>query len=137
MHRKFEKQVRLKENPAVLSDLDVLAESLNMEKTPTQTPIHPSQENPKSPLDSSTLTPSDQASLVDLITNGILSNLSNDAYLEKFLNTRELRRDNQVLAAQIKHLLKDNKRLEAELANQGNQLGSYKQIAGNIYLKIN
>ncbi len=90
-------------------------------------------------LEESLLSPdkaSDLSRLLDQVSDRILARFSDDVYLEKFLHARELRKDNQMLAAQVKHLLKDNKRLELELASRGNQLGSYKQIAGNIYLKI-
>ena len=73
---------------------------------------------------------------VENLTDGVIRKLTDEDYLEKYLNTKELRRDNQMLAGQVKNLLKEKKRLEQELVDQGKNLGSYKQIAGNLYIKI-
>ncbi len=73
---------------------------------------------------------------VNIVTQGVLEKLSDGAFIDKFLYTRELRNDNERLAAQVKHLLQEKKRLEADLMIQADQLARYKKVAGNIFLKL-
>ena len=70
------------------------------------------------------------------IADSILTRLRDDQFLDKFLRARELQRDNQLLASQVKHLLREKKELQAQLASQEDDLRRYKAVVGNIYLKI-
>ncbi|MBK8190151.1 MAG: hypothetical protein IPK79_06835 [Vampirovibrionales bacterium] len=70
------------------------------------------------------------------ISDNILARLRDDEFLDKFLRARELQRDNQLLASQVKHLLREKKQLEAMLASHEDDLRRYKAVVGNIYLKI-
>ncbi len=119
-------------------NLPISTPDLNRDETEMNTtePLNPSFEDYEEEKKDSENPELIAKDISNKVSDTVLKKLSDDAYLEKFLHSRELRQDNQMLAAQVKHLLKETKRLESELANRGSQLGSYKQIAGNIYLKL-
>lgn len=74
--------------------------------------------------------------LVSRVGNKLLSTIQNEEFLNKFLNTRELLEDNKTLASQVQQLLREKKQLEAELAHTQSEVGTFKRIVGNIFLKM-
>lgn len=68
------------------------------------------------------------------VTEGILSQLSDVEVLERFLDVKSLKKDNQVLASQVRRLMQEIKTLRDEMAESKKCLSQFKKIAGNLYL---
>ena len=73
---------------------------------------------------------------IHLMTQGVLEKMSDETVLNQFLNARELREDNAALALQVQKLLKDKKRLEADIKRQALLSNRFKPVMGNVYLRI-
>lgn len=70
------------------------------------------------------------------VTETMAEKITQQPYLARLVRAEDLKRDNQILAEQVKHLLKEKKDLEENLKAAERLQKSYKRIVGNLYLKL-
>jgi hypothetical protein len=81
----------------------------------------------------------DQAVLdrfVEQVSQALIKRMSEDAFLEQFLSVSELKRDNEILASQVRRMLQERARYQAELRRMEELMQRYKPVFGNVYLKV-
>lgn len=114
---------------------------------PQPQPLSLSQRNPyeqipaqqvfaKSPAPEPALDPAHVERLVNRILYAVLDRLNDDHFVSRFTKTKELLEDNRQLASQMQVMAREKREQESELAYLRQQLGSFKKVLGNIYLKV-
>ena len=73
---------------------------------------------------------------VQRIASGVLQQLSDGPFIERFLKSQELTNDNRVLATQVQQLMRDSAQLQQEVQAAQQYAASFKRIVGNIFLKL-
>lgn len=74
-------------------------------------------------------------SIAQKITHDVAQQVQKSDVINKAINNGSLRRDNEILAKQIKKLIEENKELSQKLKTAEQETSKFHQIVGNVYVK--